>query len=64
MLLLNKEVINLPTLETPLSPRIAGQPKYEAYFTDCLGALNRTHIDVWLPLEEQARYQNRKGHLS
>jgi hypothetical protein len=64
MLLLNKEVIKLPTLDTPLSDRIAGQPKYKAYFTDCLGALDRTHIDVYASLEDQGRYRNRKGHLS
>jgi hypothetical protein len=64
MLLLNKEVIKLPTLDTPLSPRIADQPKYKTYFADCLGALDGTHIDVWLPPAEQPRYRNRKGHLS
>jgi hypothetical protein len=63
MLLLNKEVIKLPTLDTPLSPRITDQPKYKTYFADYLGALDSTHINVWLPPAEQPRYQNHKGHL-
>jgi hypothetical protein len=58
MLVLNKHIIKLPTAKTLLSPRIAENPKYAQYFTDCLGALDGTHID------DQARYQNHKGHLS
>lgn len=64
MLLLHKHVIKLPTLETPPSERITRDPKYKKYFTDCLGALDGTHINVHLPPRDQIRYRNRKGHLS
>jgi hypothetical protein len=64
MLALYKEVISLPTAETPLSSRIADNPKYSTYFSDCLGALDGTHIDVWVAPHEQPRYRNRKGHLT
>jgi hypothetical protein len=46
MLALYKEVISLFTAETPLSSRIADNLKYSTYFSDCLGALDGTHIDV------------------
>jgi hypothetical protein len=64
LLELYKEVVNLPTSETPLASRIANNPKYATYFADCIGALDGTHIDVWVPPNDQARYRNRKGHLS
>lgn len=64
MLLLYKEVVKLLTTETPLASRITDDPKYKTFFTDCLGALDGTHIDVYLPPADQPRYRNRKGHLS
>jgi hypothetical protein len=64
MLLLHKHTIKLPTIETPPSERITGDPKYKNYFIDCLGALDGTHIDVHVPFQDQARYRNRKGNLS
>jgi hypothetical protein len=35
-----------------------------ALFTDCVGALDGTHINVHLSPADQARYRNRKGHLT
>jgi hypothetical protein len=64
MLILHEHIVKLPTIETIVSPQIALNSKFAAFFTDCIGALDGTHIDVSLPLEEQARYRNRKGHLS
>ena len=64
MLVLQKRVVTLPTHDTPTSSRILDNPKYATYFTDCIGALDGTHIDVHLPPQDQARYRNRKGHLS
>jgi len=64
MLLLYKEVVKLPTTDTSLASRITDDPKYKTFFTDCLGALDGTHIDVHLPPADQPRYRNRKGHLS
>jgi hypothetical protein len=57
-------VIKLLTLDTPLSPSIANDPKYGPYLKDCLGALDRTYIDVHVKPEDQPRYRNRKGTLS
>jgi hypothetical protein len=64
MLALYKEVISLLTAETSLSSRIADNLKYLTYFSDCLGALDGTHIDVWVSSHEQPRYRNCKGHLT
>jgi hypothetical protein len=64
MIILHRYIVKLPTSDTPLSPRISGDTKYKRYFTDCIGALDGTHIDVHLPLVDQPRYRNRKGHLS
>jgi hypothetical protein len=38
--------------------------KYSPYFSDCIGALDGTHIEMNIPLELQPRYRNRKGTLS
>ena len=64
MLLLYKDVIKLPTAETPLASRIANDDKYKSYFSDCIGALDGTHIDVHVSPLDQPRYRNRKGHLT
>ena len=61
---LYQEVIKLPTSNTPPSSRIADDSKYDTYFTDCLGALDGTHIDVCVEPLAQPRYRNRKGHIS
>jgi hypothetical protein len=64
LLILYSYVVNLPASDTPLSPRIADNPKYTPYFDDCIGALDGTHIAAYVPITEQARYRNRKGTLS
>ena len=64
MLHLYEDVITLPTIDTPLAARIADDSKYREYFSNCLGALNSTHIDVWAAPVDQPRYRNRKAHLS
>jgi hypothetical protein len=64
MLRLHQHIVKLPTGETPPSSHITNNPKRAQYFTDCVGALDGTHIDVHVPPREQPRYRNRKGHLS
>jgi hypothetical protein len=64
ILRLHQEIVTLPTINTPLSTAISNDPKRAQYFSDCLGALDGTHIDVHLPIAEQGRYRNRKGGLS
>jgi hypothetical protein len=49
ILILHKHIVKLPTPQTTLSPRIALESKYATFFTDCIGALDGTHIDVSLP---------------
>jgi hypothetical protein len=61
---LHRHIITLPTDDTPPSLRITDDTKYARYFTDCLGALDRTHIDVHVPTTDQPRYRNRKGTLT
>ena len=64
ILLLHNKVVKLPTMDTALSPQIADDPKYKTFFTNCLRALNGTHINMYIGPKEQPWYQNRKGHLS
>jgi hypothetical protein len=54
----------LPSPNTPLSTRITEDPRFSPYFSDCLGALDGTHIACNVPLIDQPRYRNRKHFLS
>ena len=63
MLILYPAFVNLPKINTPLAPRIADNSKFFPYFKDCLRALDGTHITVYIPLQDHARYRNRKGFL-
>jgi hypothetical protein len=47
-----------------LASRIINNTKYFLYFNNCLGVLDNIYISVYIPLEEQSRYRNRKGTLS
>jgi hypothetical protein len=38
-------------------------PKWK-WFDDCLGALDGTHIDVFVPLVDHGRYRNRKQQIT
>lgn len=64
LLILSQHEIKLPSEDTPTAPRIADDPKYAPYFENCIGALDGTHIPVWVPMEQQAPYRNRKSFLS
>jgi len=63
LLLLYPYFVTLLNIDTPLASRILDNFKYFPYFEDCLGALDGTHISVYMPLEDQARYRNQKGTL-
>ena len=52
ILLLHNKVVKLPTMDTTLSPQIAKDPKYKTFFTNCLGALNGTHINMYIGPKE------------
>ncbi|XP_047331944.1 protein ALP1-like [Impatiens glandulifera] len=34
------------------------------WFKDCLGALDRTHVEMTIPLKDQGRYRNRKQQIT
>jgi hypothetical protein len=53
LLPLQDMVIKLPATETPLGDRISKDTKYATYFADCIGALNRTYINIHVPKEDQ-----------
>ncbi|GJN03203.1 hypothetical protein PR202_ga20620 [Eleusine coracana subsp. coracana] len=38
-------------------------PKWR-WFEDCLGALDGTHVDIYVPLRDQGRYRNRKQKIT
>ena len=62
LLWLHKEVVVLPSDRTP--DEIEQDNKRWPYFADCVGALDGTHIEAWVPHKDQARWRNRKGQLS
>ena len=39
-------------------------PKFAPYFSNCLGALDGTHVDMHLPAVNQPCYRNKKQGLS
>jgi hypothetical protein len=56
--------VKQPTIHEPLSRRILFDPRFSAYFGDCVGALDGTHIDAYISGESPAPFRNRKGGLS
>lgn len=64
LLPLQNKVIKLPKADTPLGVRILEDTKYATYFTDCVGALDGTHINIRVPIEDRPRYRDRNGLLS
>src|SRR5439155_25443043 len=64
MLVLHQAVVRIPTEQEPISQRILSDSKYASYFKDCVGALDGTHIDVYVSGESSVPYRNRKGTLS
>ena len=64
LLLLYPTVVHLPNAKTPLSKAIYDNNKFYPFFEDCIGAIDGTHIPIFVPFNDQARYRNRKGTLS
>ena len=55
--------VKLPAKEqTP--PEIRNNSKLYPFFKDCRGAIDGTHIDIFVPDDAIPRYRNRKGGLS
>ncbi|XP_049931474.1 uncharacterized protein LOC126409606 [Nymphaea colorata] len=59
---LGEQYISRPNDETP--SKIHLNHHFNPYFQDCLGAIDGTHIPVWVHTSEQSRFHNRKGTLS
>lgn len=51
-----------PSDQTP--SEICSNPKMFPFFKDCRGALDGTHIEMWVPEEAIPRYRNWEGYLS
>ena len=52
------------TVDEPVHERIAGDPKYQPYFGNCLGAFDGTHIHAIVSPLEAALFRNRKKFIS
>ncbi|XP_028960617.1 uncharacterized protein [Malus domestica] len=39
---------------------ILGNPKYDPWFQNCIGAIDGTHISAWAPSSKQISYRGRK----
>ena len=54
--------VHLPPDRTPSI--IRENPKWFPYFEHCLGAVDGTHIEAFVPEDAIAHYRDRKGHVS
>ena len=54
--------VTLPPDHTPSI--IRNNPKWFPYFSDCLGAIDGTHIAAFVPEDALPRYRDRKGQVS
>ena len=55
--------IQLPNADTPLASEILDNLKLYPFFKDCIGSIDGTHLDAFVPDEAVAHYQNQKGRL-
>lgn len=62
--MLHTHFVSLPPENVPLPSRIIDDDKYYPFFEDCLGALDGTHVPMFVPAEDSSRYRNRKGIIS
>ncbi|KIK37045.1 hypothetical protein CY34DRAFT_28697, partial [Suillus luteus UH-Slu-Lm8-n1] len=51
--------IVFPTHETPISEKILNDPRFR-FFDQCIGAVDGTHIQAFVPPEEHFHMCNRK----
>jgi hypothetical protein len=49
---------------TQVPYEIASNPKLFPFFSDCLGAIDGSHVDTFVPDNMLAHYQDRKGRIS
>jgi hypothetical protein len=56
--------VQLPNADTLLASEIQDNPKLYPFFKDCIGSIDGTHLDAFVPDNAVACYQNWKGRLS
>lgn len=56
--------VRLPGPNEPISERIAGNTKFAKYFSDCLGAMDGSHIYARVSPSEHTRYRDRKANIT
>lgn len=59
-----RDLIKLPTSNSPVPDEIRMSKKFFPWFKDCLGAIDGTHIPMHVPEALRAAYRNRKGDIS
>lgn len=59
---LRAELIRPPSLETP--SKIAGNPRWDPYFKDCIGAIDGTHIRASVSIDMEPSFRGRKSYAS
>ena len=56
--------VHLPTADTPLSSKIQDNPLFFPFLRDAIGAIDGTHINANVTLEERQASRNRKGGVT
>ena len=56
--------VTLPTRNTPVPHEIRESDDFWPYFRDCIGAIDGSHIPVFVPESMRTRFRNRKGQIS
>jgi DDE superfamily endonuclease len=64
LVLLYFQTVRQPTSTDPIPDEIQQNTKFWPYFKDCIGAIDGTHIYIYIPTAEQAAWRNRKGFIS
>jgi hypothetical protein len=57
-----RKFIKLPSKDEETPPKIKSNPRFSPYFDDCVGAVDGSHILVFV--QDQKRFINRKGYPS
>ncbi|XP_015611049.1 protein ALP1-like [Oryza sativa Japonica Group] len=59
---LRKELIRPPSITTP--SKILGNPRWDPYFKDCIGAIDGTHVRVSVTKDMEPSFRGRKDHAT
>nr|CAE03671.3 OSJNBa0042N22.14 [Oryza sativa Japonica Group] len=59
---LRKELIRPPSITTP--SKILGNPMWDPYFKDCIGAIDGTHVRVSVTKDMELSFRGRKDHAT